>query len=282
MVVPDSASTYLDTNAWNRLLDWSARRSRSHLRGRTILFSSCNLDEIAGAGHYRAKDLASLAWDVSNKRKLFDHLELTVAEIRAHLRAAPDASPFDDDPRFVYSWKQVRTGSTSKEVADALKETMSEAKKSFQEHLRRQRELLRSTFRLFESLGVRKEWRDMLDELEGEGYIREHIAQNLEFAGASDLAREIRARDPRMYRSLPGTSCWVQYYMGLSFIACYEDGEQSKPDFGDQVDFRHAAYAGIADQFVTSDQRMRRILMEMVPSRHSSVLTFEEFIGTLT
>jgi hypothetical protein len=47
------------------------------------------------------------------------------------------------------------------------------------------------------------------------------------------------------------------------------------------VDFRHAAYAGIADQFVTADQRMRRILMEMVPSRRSSVLTFEEFIGTL-
>ena len=52
----------------------------------------------------------------------------------------------------------------------------------------------------------------------------------------------------------------------------------ARPDFGDQVDFRHACYAGVADLFVSNDGRMREILTTMVVDRRAEVLSPDEFL----
>ena len=95
------------------------------------------------------------------------------------------------------------------------------------------------------------------------------------------MASEIRTCDPLAYRSLPGTACWVQYYMALSFLASYEDGRSANPEPGDQADFRHAAYSGIAELFVTEDARMTAILTEMVPAVKSTIMSFQGFIDSI-
>ncbi|MCZ6688000.1 MAG: hypothetical protein O7H41_00145 [Planctomycetota bacterium] len=83
---------YLDTSAWNWLVDWSARRSRKRVLGPEYLFSSCNLDEFGLAGNIRSRDLAAFAWSITNRKRLQDHLDIhsssSVPSSRANRRMA--------------------------------------------------------------------------------------------------------------------------------------------------------------------------------------------------
>jgi hypothetical protein len=239
------------------------------------------LDEFAGASHYRTKQLASLAWRVSNQRKLHDHVELAIAEAEAQFRGLDPPSPYDDRAPFFVAWETLRGVGSNVEVVRAFNAGTREAKDSFREWLRMHRNTFRTATRAHETIGLIKAWTEMLAELEDEGFIREHLAQTFDYQGRRDLASAMRDGDPTAYRAFRGTACWVQYYMALSFLVSYQDGKFAKPESGDQVDFRHAAYAGIADDFVTDDARMAVILRDMVPALRSSVLTFDEFVRSI-
>ena len=158
---------------------------------------------------------------------------------------------------------------------------MVSAKQDFREWLQHERRVFRPAFRAYEGLGLQKHWSELLSELEDEGFIRDHIAQMLDMVARPDLGTVVREWEPHKYRSMDGTACWVQYYMALSFLAAYQDGIHAKPDLGDQVDFRHATYAGLAHEFVTADERMLTVLRTMVPACKSAVLTFDEFAASL-
>jgi len=151
-------------------------------------------------------------------------------------------------------------------------------KDEYEAHLKATRELLAPFFRAAAVRGVRRDWPDLLSEMESESDIHDLIAAALSEPGLPSRQANLETLATVDYRELPCTACWVQYHLALSFLAAQRTGKMSKPDHGDQVDFRHACYAGIADVFVTRDSRMLEVLTTMVPSCRARVVTAESFL----
>lgn len=271
-------SVYLDTNAWNGLLNWETGSPANGCRRFEYLFSSCNLDEFCLADISRAKALADLAWERSNRRKLHDHLEMTAIEIAAFQRGESSYPIYHDDPGFQIGWQAMRAMAWPNGMREALQRQVTAAKKQFLEHLRESRRIFMPIFQLGRKLGLRTEWNSFLQELETDPALRSFVLESLRLAGLAAYIPDPDSTPSLPFWSLPATSSWVQYWLALSYIACHETGRLTHPDLGDQFDFRHACYAGIADLFVTGDARMKYLLTERVPDRRAEVLDLDAFL----
>ena len=71
---------------------------------------------------------------------------------------------------------------------------------------------------------------------------------------------------------LPCTYSWIQFYFALLYRVSVLSRGKGRPRSSDQVDFRHACYAGLADVFVTDDGGMFETLSEMVTVKKAEVL----------
>jgi hypothetical protein len=152
------------------------------------------------------------------------------------------------------------------------------ARNPMRDWLREGRSVFGPVFRSFREHGVARPWDETLDELYDEGHIGRMIADLLHGEGLEPRLPDAGALAGIPYRQLPGTACWVEYYTALAYMAAEEPGRASRPDLGDQADFRHAAYAGVVDVFVTDDGKMLHALGELVPSVRATVLTADEFL----
>jgi hypothetical protein len=269
---------YLDTSGWSAAHDV---RGGVPLRdiGREFLFSSCNLDEMALAEFSRARALAQFAWLSSNKLKLKDHLELAAAEIRSLHGELDDSDLFENDVGFMRAWEQIRSSGVPAPIQDAVRRTLTRIKKQFREHLRDTRDLFRPLFDGLESRGFQRSWPELLNEMVSDGSIMRMVEGLLAAEGllravpsAIDLRRVSLTR-------LPATASWTECYIALSYLATQNEGRVSRPDFGDQVDFRHACYAGVADVFVTGDVRFKEILDRYVVHKRAEIVTPDEFFA---
>lgn len=274
-------SVYFDTSAWNFFYDWLSRKSKKYIRGPEYLFSSCNLDEFAMSGQNRARELASFAWNLSNRKKLLDHVEFTFNEIVNYQLGNQISGIYDEDPPFHESWRIMRKGSISSELKRNLKELSRFSKGVYRDQLRSDRDIFKPIFESAKSLGFQKTWPELLREMEHEGYIGALIINLLEQEGYISQIPEPNSIGKIPYRELPCTAAWIQYYLSLFHLASFEKGKLSKPDLGDQVDFRHACYAGLADIFVTDDQRMFTVLTDMVETKRAGIIKPEEYITWL-
>ena len=264
---------YLDTIAWNILCDSRERTAMQVLENSEVLFSSCNFDEFCLASSERAQELCAFSLETSNGRRLRDHIELSAAEIRARLTSSEPADPYEDDPKFSAVWKHASESGVPEQIRSAAQEQMEAAKRDLRDHLRTSRDVFRPLFARFEKLGVKQAWPELLNEMDAEGSLMAWVLGLIEHEG---LLGSISDRDAAARigcRSLPATACWVEYSVGMSYLASFDSGKMTKPDRGDQVDFRHAAYAGVVDVFVTADSRMQYVLNELVLDRRAEVVT---------
>lgn len=272
---------YLDTIGWNALCDSGDAATLRALADSEVLFSSCNLDEFSLASDDRARQLARFALRVSNGRKLHDHLELTAAEIRARQTGHEPAELFDDDPMFLVAWEGTSIGGLPRPVRQEHERTMGFAKRAFREHLRTARDLFRPVFESFAQLGVKPAWPEILAQLDRDGSLMKWVLGLLDEAGLLVTIQDPEQAAELSCLTLPATACWTEYMVGLSYLASFESGKDTKPDLGDQIDFRHAAYAGIADVFVTEDGRMRHVLGDLVLHRRAQVVGVDRLTETL-
>lgn len=271
---------YLDTIVWNALHDDAEPAALPLLEDHEVLFSSCNLDEFALASDDRARSLAAFAWRISNKKKLLDHLELTAAEIRRHQHGQGPAPMFDDDPMFMQAWGYIRRRGVPREVRDGMQK-MTGTKKDYRAHLRMTRDVFRPVFERFAHLGIEQAWSEILKEMDEEGSVVHWLKGLLEHEGLLERVPDPDALVEVSYVDLPATACWVEYSIGLGYLAAFEGGAHAKPDLGDQVDFRHAAYAGVADLFVTDDSRMRHVLTTMLRNRRAEIVDSSGIAGAI-
>lgn len=278
-------TVYLETSAFNSVFDAMRNRSRATKALATeyeILFSSCNLDEFGGAKRYRAVELASFAWKATNRQKLLDHIEIMATEIDRHLASgAPPADYVDrSDPGFPTAWQMMRENTTPELAEKAVQAYMRTAKEAFRDHGAVARRVFSSARKNHGDLGhLTPDWPVFLKELEEDAFPQQVMVQQL-----IEVCPEVRLKasaDEIMnvdYRLLPSTAVGLQYFFALEYRASFESGRQNSPDLGDQVDVRHAYYAGIADYFVSDDRNCRRILSEDVEVRTSEVLSATEFL----
>jgi hypothetical protein len=269
---------YLDTIGWNALYDSSYDSDARFLEENEVVFSSCNLDESCLSNSDRARDLLAFAWRASNKKKLLDHLELTAVEIRGR-QTNEEPSPFDDDPAFMQAWEYMRQHGIPPDMHEAMKRGMIEAKRHYRSHLRTTRDVFRPIFDRFAEIGIKQAWPQMLNEMDRDGSITEWIIGLLKHEGLLSRIPDPAGVAEISFRDLPGTACWVEYCIGLAYLAAFESGSHTKPDLGDQIDFRHATYAGIADVFVTADGRMEQVLTDMVIDRRAQIVQPDGLAG---
>lgn len=267
----DSVKIYLDTIAWNQLYDLTSGGSLKHLEGPEYFFSSCNLDEFCLSESDRAKNLAKFAWDLSNKKKLLDHVEFTIAELRGY----PDnnsLSPFDNDQAFMNAWAHIREFGVPDAVHALHEQQSKKVKREFRQFLRSTRVVFRPVFEQFKAVGIEEHWTSVLQAMSDEGHIGQFLTDLIRQEGLIHLLPKPASVIDTPYAKLPATASWVEYYVALSFLAGQESDKHAKPDYGDQVDFRHACYAGIVDLFVTADSRMAHVLANMVVHKRAEVV----------
>ncbi len=272
---------YMDTIAWNAVHDRVQTGSIEFYRGPEYLFSSCDLDEFCLSESPRARELANFAWELSNRKKLLDHVELTAAEIASYQQGTALQEPYDEDPRLIDAWAYVRRDGVPPEMHAALKADMEQTKRNYRSGMRLTRDIFRPVFDKFAAIGIEQNWRQILGEMNDEDLISTFLTNLLEHEGLLDRVPDPQRISDIDYVNLPATACWLEYYIAVSFLAAFESGKHARPDLGEQVDYRHACYAGIADTFVTADDRMMHILQNMVLHRRAEVVTPDELQARL-
>lgn len=272
---------YLDTSAWSALVRrWSGRSVRCFDRYE-VLFSGCNLDQIASASHHAAKELARFAWRISNKKRLADHVELTVKEIAAIQSGRSIDSVFEEHPGFHPVWKALRGAGIPIAMKSLADEMIGDAKRQFQSCQRAERDTFRPIFERFRSAGLTTPWSQYLQEMEEEGHIGWYLERFLRAEGLETHVPEPDRIHQVAYRELPATAAGTQYFLALRFKAAQESGKTSRPDRDDQTDFRHAYYAGIVDLYVTEDRKMLEILRDYVYTKQAEILDLDEYLKRL-
>ena len=271
---------YLDTSAINDLgVDL-------HLIAKTgqfeFLVSSCQIDELACADPARQILLTKLTWEVTNKQKLLEHIPIMYAEtaaelgIRPRLRRLEDY--YDQDPLFLSSWRAVTTGLLPAQFMDHYREFVLAFKEGYRRWSNQDSEILRPVVNRLKRTGAPPpSWQDFLAETEAEGWFNEFIYVNLSLY--PQFARFLVREDVLHidYRRLRCTSVGLQYYLASQWLDIFGEGKHARITRGDQVDVRHAFYAGLADCFVTGDTKMRNILAHMVPGNRAKILQPQEF-----
>lgn len=271
---------YLDTSAYNRLWDMLATRAavRKSLRRHDIWFSSCNLDEFALAERSRGQQLAQFAWEISNRRKLMDHIELMMAEVLEHLGKGPTVVPFDNSPGFFLAWDALRKGTFPVNLLPPLQQRIESAKRWFQQNAKDLRQAFHPIAQEAKKCGLHLMWHQTLQEMEQENRPAEFLINHLLIY--ESFARKITEEELKEvdYRKLRATSLGIQYYFALHYRHAYTEGPSSRPDRGDQVDVRHVFYAALVDYYVTADDGMADTLTNMVTADHGKVISPEEFL----
>jgi hypothetical protein len=225
----------------------------------------------------RGEQLSSFAWALCRRAMLYDHIALTIREIRAIQLGEQLPDGIDRAGTYVRSWDSMRRG-TPKVLRELSGVAIEQGKLLYREHLKALRHMLKPHFDEFTAIGVSQSWPDLLDEIEREGLVGKFLRDLIRLEDSDRLVSDYSAVAGMPYRILPGTAAWVQFYIAQSFVAVHESGKYSRPDAGDQVDFRHAAYAGIADLFVTDDVKMYKILNDKVITRRAEVVMVREFL----
>ena len=159
----------------------------------------------------------------------------------------------------------------SSELKDRLKEISRFSKGEYRDQLRSDRDVFKPIFKFAETFGVHKLWPDLFKEMEDEGYISLLIKNLLEQEGYAIEIPKPDLIDKVPYRYIACAAAWIEYYLAIFYLAFFEKGKIAKTDFGDQIDFRHACYAGLANIFVNGDQRMFSVLADMVETKRSII-----------
>lgn len=280
------SKVYLDTSAYNFILLNYSIDELSHIicDKYEVCFSSCNLDEFGLCEPDISSRLATFAWQVSNKKKLLDHIDLIIHEMLFYLGKVKHLDYFDEnDAGFFMAWEAMRDKTVPADFIEFTKEMAKEIKQGFKERARDMRKFFNPYLQDIDfdrTELVKLYWSKILSDMEKEGWIQNFFINNLyeyipEFSEVISLD-ELLTID---YRKLTGTAPGIQYYFALQYVQCFQSGLLSKPDMGDQADVRHTFYAGIMDYFVSNDKRMIEIFNDYIFAECAIVIDPNDFIN---
>jgi hypothetical protein len=140
------------------------------------------LDEFSLAPTHRAKELAVFAWHTSNRQKLLDHLELTVAGITTCQKGTKFDYIYYLDEGLPLACRAMRTSGTTMEMRAVLTAQMEAVKFSYRDWFRPGREFFHSIFSDAE-IGLKREWGELLEEFRQEPEMRQMLYDSLTQSG---------------------------------------------------------------------------------------------------
>jgi len=151
---------YLDTSSINRISEELNKRiGLKSLKNHTYALSSCQIDEIGlnRSAEFKSQ-LADLVFNISDKKKLKDHIEIMASEVLFMLGKIKNLSYID--PRFEFYnqiIKQIIKKRITDEMQKYLEDQMISAKKLYREEENLMRQTFNPFFGLAASLGYKKD-----------------------------------------------------------------------------------------------------------------------------
>ncbi|MHB8277395.1 MAG: hypothetical protein ACYDIA_07055 [Candidatus Humimicrobiaceae bacterium] len=275
---------YLDTSSINRISEELNKRiGLKSLKNHTYALSSCQIDEIGlnRSAEFKSQ-LADLVFNISDKKKLKDHIEIMASEVLFILGKIKNLSYID--PRFEFYnqiIKQIIKKRITDEMQKYLEDQMISAKKLYREEENLMRQTFKPFFGLAASLGYKKDFKTIFTEMINEGLINDFLYKTLEFE-KDNLGYDFSIIKDEIYNlDLKKLNCsyiGIQGKIAYSYLSCFEQGKISKLKDSDQIDVRHLFYLNYADIFVTDDEKMLEVSNNMIEGVTSKVVTTENFL----
>jgi len=275
---------YLDTSSINRISEELNKRvSLKSLKNHTYALSSCQIDEIGlnRSAEFKSQ-LADLVFNISDKKKLKDHIEIMASEALFILGKIKNLSYID--PRFEF-YNQIIKQIIKKRITDEMQKyleyQMISAKKLYREEENLMRQIFKPFFGLAAFLGYKKDFKVIFSEMVKEGYVNDFLYKTLEFE-KDNLGYDFSIIKDEIYNlDLKKLNCsytGIQGKIAYSYLSCFEQGKISKLKDSDQIDVRHLFYLNYAEIFVTDDEKMLEVSNNMIGGITSKVVTTENFL----
>lgn len=274
---------YMDTSSWNALWDLvaSGRVRRHILKPFRVMFSSNVLDEVAATPEpARRTDILGLTLDVCYPTPFNHHIEVMIAELLCWRSAKRPA--FKDylltDPDFQMSWRAFSgLPELTEPVRLAVSQLMNSVKKEALGDLRQMRDVFPNCFKQSARQAPHLMRATLDAHLRDATFFREWAYRNLvQIYGLPITRSQLDELDPRR---CPALRVGVSYFACLSYVAATGIVKPHKINQGDLKDCQHAVYAGISDFFTTEEEKMRKILGELIPDVRTKVLSLKELLA---
>jgi len=279
-------NVYLDTISINKIFDLVPQKiGLKRLKNYNYVISSCQIDELSMIESNEARSQKiKLLFDLSDKMKLKDHIEIMASETLYELGVINSIDYID--PKFKeYNFiiKQIIKKRISNEYQKRFTEWMNFAKNLYKSEENMIRKIFKPFFDLAQSYGFKKDFRTLFGEMLRDGQVNEfvynHLEYEKEFLGFdfSKIKEEIYSID---ISKLKCTYVGIQAKLAFSYLASFDKGKLSKVKPSDQIDVRHLFYLNYVDLFVTDDKKMKRIRDDnMLDGLISDIVDTEEFIN---
>ena len=245
--------------------------------------TSCQIDEIGlnRSAEFKSQ-LADLIFNISDKKKLLDHIEIMASEVLFILGKIKSLSYID--PRFEF-YNQIIKQIIKKRITDEMQKylegQMISAKKLYREEENLIRQIFKPFFGLASYLGCKKDFKSIFTEMINEGLINDFLYKTLEFE-KDNLGFDFSIIKDEIYNlDLKKLNCsyiGIQGKIAYSYLSCFEQGNISKLKDSDQIDIRHLFYLNYAEIFVTDDKKMLEVSKNMIEGITSVVVSTENFL----
>ena len=279
-------SVYLDTISINNIFDLVPQKiGLKRLKSYNYVLSSCQIDELSLIESTEARSQKiKLLFDLSDKMKLKDHIEIMASET---LYALGITKLIDYiDPRFEeynHIIKQIIKKRISQDYQDQFVGWMNYAKKLYKSEETMIRKTFKPFFDLAQSYGFKKDFRTVFGEMLKDGQISEFLFNHLEYEKEilgydfSTIKNEIYSMDVTKLRC---TYVGIQAKLAFSYLASFKRGKIGKVKPSDQIDVRHLYYLNYTDLFVTDDEKMKKIRDDnMLDGLITDIIDTVEFIS---
>lgn len=276
---------YLDTISINKLYEELYKKlSSSDLKRYIFALSSCQVDELCSIRSAELRSqLIQFLFNISDKKKLKDHIEIMASETLAHLGIEKEITYFD--PKF-QEYNQLLKLHIKKRVPDLFQANyykgIEYAKKLFRFEENQLRLTFKPFFDLCSDIGLKKEFKVIYQEMEKEGLVNNFLFESLNFEKEQLCFDFKKIKEDILKMDLSKLNCTfvgLQFKIAYTYLSCFEKGKISQLKDSDQIDVRHIFYLNYANIFVTDDTKIEEAAKNMVVGIKSEVITTDEFIN---
>lgn len=277
---------YLDTISINKIFETLYKRvSSSDLKKYIFAISSCQIDELCCIKSTELRSqLVEFLFNISDKTKLKDHIEIMASEALYHLGIEKELDYFDPKHK---EYNQLLKLQIKKRIPDIFQENFYKGMEYTKKLNRFDENQMRTTFKpyfdVFSDLGLKKDFKIINQEMKNEGLINKFLFETLDFE-KDYLGYEFnKIKEKILQINLSKLNCTyvgLQAKIAYSYLSCFERGKLSQLKESDQVDIRHLFYLNYADIFVTDDSKMHEITKKNIVGIKSVVVDTEGFINS--
>jgi len=280
------SNVYLDTSSINKIFDLVPQKiGLRNLKKYNYAISSCQIDELSLIESTEARSQKiKLLFDLSDKMKLKDHIEIMTAETLYAIGITESVDYIDPEyERYNFIIKQIIEKRISDDYQKQFTERMNFAKNIYKSEEEEIRKTFKPLFDFAQNFGYKKDFRTIFSEMLRDGQINDFIYNHLEFEKEflgfdfSSIKKEIYSLD---VAKLKCSYVGIQAKVAFSYLASFNKGKFSEVKPSDQIDVRHLFYLNHVDLFVTDDKKMKKIRDDkMLDGLISTIVDTKEFIN---